>query len=301
MSTGWSGEATCAPQPADVPSERVQEDARAHVRRVVEGSGSSFFWSMRLLPRPKREAMFAIYAFCREIDDIADGAASEDEKRRALDAWRHEIDNLYRRRPQRPTARALLEPVARYRLPMAEFHALIEGMAMDAGPPIQAPSLARLEHYCRCVAGAVGLLSVRVFGARSARADEGAVALGEALQLTNILRDLVEDGARGRLYLPRELLDRAGIESRAPSAVLGAPTLPQACEALLDRAGQRFVEARAWLDDERRRQVRPAVIMMHVYKAQFERLRARGFEDLSQPVRLSRPEKLWLAIRYGFL
>ena len=200
--------------PAESPALDV-DAARAHVQAVVAASGSSFYWSMRLLPRAKRDAMYAIYAFCREVDDIADGAASPAAKLAELDGWRVEIAALFAGRPSRPTTRALALPVSRFALPRAEFDAMIDGMEMDAGERMRAPSLAELERYCRCVAGAVGLLSVHVFGTRGPQLEQGALALGEALQLTNILRDLAEDAGRGRLYLPRELLDRHGISGSA--------------------------------------------------------------------------------------
>lgn len=278
-----------------------QVDPRRHVREVVRRSGTSFFWGMRLLPAPKREAMFAIYAFCREVDDIADGDLPADRKAEELDRWRDEIDALYAGRPTRPTTRALLGPVERYALPEAEFMAMIDGMAMDAGPALSAPDMATLALYCRRVAGAVGLLSVQVFGARSSRAGSGAVALGEAMQLTNIVRDLGEDAARGRLYLPREILDRHGIRTREPGAVVAHPALAAAAGDLTARAERRFAEAGAWLDDEDRRDLRPALIMMHVYRAQLAQVRAAGWREPHRPIRLGKLARLKIALRHGFL
>ena len=185
--------------------------ARAHVREVTERSGTSFFWAMRLLEPARRDAMFAIYAFCREVDDIADEGGTAEAKRQGLAEWRREIDRLYAGAPTRPTTRALLRPVAAYGLLREDFLAVIDGMEMDALRDIRAPSLAELELYCARVAGAVGLLSVRAFGDRSETARKLALAEGKALQLTNILRDLAEDAGRGRLYLPRELLEKHGI------------------------------------------------------------------------------------------
>ena len=179
---------------------------------------------------------------------------------------------------------------------------MIDGMELDAGERMRAPSLAELERYCRCVAGAVGLLSVRVFGAaRGPRVEQGALALGEALQLTNILRDLTEDAGRGRLYLPREWLQRHGIAGSEPDLVLAHPALPEVCAALAERARQRFAHAERLLAAGDRRPLRPALVMMQVYRRTLERLVARGWRRLDQPVRLARPERLWLALRYGLL
>lgn len=275
--------------------------ARAHVKAVVRRSGTSFFWSMRLLPRQKREAMFAIYAFCREVDDVADGAGPRASKRQALLAWRDEVGALFEGRPRHPTTRALQAPVECFDLPRAEFLAVIEGMEMDAEERMRAPAMADLERYCRCVAGAVGMLSVRVFGARGPDTDPGAVALGEALQLTNILRDLKEDGARGRLYLPRELLAADGIETGDPGRVLAHPALPRVCDALAARAMDDFARAARWLAGAERSTVRPALVMMHVYRHTLERVLARGWRDLDRPVRISPAFRLWLAVRHGLL
>lgn len=290
-----------APSYGGGPSTAELDAARAHVREVVARSGTSFFWGMRVLPRPRREAMFAIYAFCREVDDIADGTLSTSAKLEELGAWRDEVEALYAGRPSFLTTLALQEPVARFDLPESEFHAMIDGMEMDALERMRAPGLQELERYCRCVAGAVGMLSVRVFGARGPRADDGAVALGEALQLTNILRDLTEDAARGRLYLPRELLEANGIATSDPAAVLADPALPAVCDALAERAEARFAEAERWLAMNRKSEVRPALIMMHIYRPTLARLRARGWRDLDRSVRPGRVTRLWIAFRHGLL
>ena len=275
--------------------------AEAHVRAVVIGSGTSFYWGMRLLPAARRKGMYAIYAFCREVDDIADGAAPLAAKLEQLAGWRREVDALFAARPSRPTTLALLEPVARFDLPAAEFHAVIDGMEMDAAGTMRAPPLADLVRYCRCVAGAVGLLSIRVFGAHGEEARRGALALGEALQLTNILRDLAEDAARGRLYLPRELLEQHRIAGTDPVGALRHPGLPSVCEAVAGRARTRFADAERHFGRGDRRALRPALVMMHVYRRTLDRLIARGWRQLERPVRLARPERLWLALRYGLL
>jgi presqualene diphosphate synthase len=282
-------------------SARDVAASQEHVRAVVADSGTSFYWGMRLLPAAKREAMFAIYAFCREVDDIADSEALSGSKQAELALWRAEVDALYAGRPSRPTALALAEPIERFALPRAEFDAMIDGMEMDASEAMRAPPMAKLERYCRCVAGAVGVLSVRVFGARAPDRDPGAVALGHALQLTNILRDLVEDASFGRLYLPRELLDRHGITSDDPARVLRDPTLPAICRELAARAAAWFDAADRWLAQEDRRQVRPALIMRAVYRRTLERLIAKDWQQLDPPVRLGKAERLWVALRHGLL
>ena len=177
---------------------------------------------------------------------------------------------------------------------------MIDGMEMDA-EVMRAPPMAMLERYCRCVAGAVGVLSVRVFGARGPDRDAGAVALGDALQFTNILRDLAEDARLGRLYLPRELLDRHGIAGDDPARVLRDPGLPAVCRELAARAAERFDAADRWLAGEKRGLVRPALIMRGVYRRTLERLIAKDWQQLDPPVRLGKAERLWVAVRHGLL
>jgi phytoene synthase len=255
---------------------------------------------MRLLPKPRRAAMYAIYAFCREVDDIADDAPRP-ERLPALNKWRREIDALYAGRPKHVVARALAEPVAQYKLRRDDFLAIIDGMEMDAREDIVAPTLHQLDIYCDRVASAVGRLSVRAFGAEGVRADDVAYSLGRALQLTNILRDLAEDAERGRLYLPRELLAERGIMSRVPSEVLAHDKLGRVCRTLAERAEKHFYEADLAMSDCPRVAMRPARIMSAVYHRLLQRLIARGWTDLATPVKLSKLEKLYFVLRHGFL
>jgi phytoene synthase len=275
--------------------------ALEHVREVTRRSGTSFYGAMRVLPQEKRDAMFAVYAYCREIDDVADDPAPPTEKIARLKNWRAEIDRLYDGKPGFATMRALLGPVRRFGLQKKDFLALIEGMEIDASETMQGPDLKRLEHYCACVAGAVGQLSIRIFGCAHQRAQDLAWSLGQALQLTNILRDLKEDAARGRLYLPAELLDKHGVTTRDPKAVLAHSNLPRVCDDLAALARRRFADAVAALNDCPRRQMRPAVVMMFVYRAILEQLTRRGWRDLDAPVRVPKWQKLWYAFRYGVL
>ena len=273
-------------------------EAMAYVRDVVARSGTSFLLGMRVLPKPRREAMYAIYAFCRAVDDIADEPGEPRAKLARLDDWRREIERLYQGQPVHPVARALAGPVRQYGLPKAEFLTLIDGMEMDARGTVQAPSLDGFALYCRRVAGAVGMLSVRVFGEAGPAGQELAVVLGEALQTTNILRDLAEDAGRGRLYLPGELLDKHGITERDPAAVLAAPGLGPACAELAARARACFAHARRLVSQCDRGRVRPAILMLEAYERILTRIEARGWDRPDVPVRLSRMEKLWIALRH---
>jgi phytoene synthase len=272
--------------------------ARDAVRAIVTGAGSSFYWALRLLPRNRREGMYAVYAFCRTVDDIADGPDPVDRKLAALAEWREEIRRLYAGAPRHVVARALVEPVRRFALHESDFLALIDGMVMDASGRMCAPPLLDLELYCRRGAGAVGMLSASIFGVRRPEGRSLALSLGQALQFVNFLRDFVEDADQGRLYVPRELLDKAGIETRDPHGFLRHPKLPVVAEAMAVMAEERFRAARRVLRAVPPGPARPAWIMLETYRSLLDRLRARGFtpEDVNRPVRLGRLGRLGIAV-----
>ncbi|MBK1697403.1 squalene/phytoene synthase family protein [Rhodovibrio salinarum] len=271
------------------------------VRQVVRAAGTSFFWGMRLLPRERREAAYAVYAFCRAVDDVADGNETQTRKLDRLDSWRAEVNRIYRGRPQTATTRVLASYRDRFSLPREEFHAVIDGMAVDARGGLVAPTFAELRDYCRQVAGAVGMLTMQIFGdgdpqATAYRKHEIAVALGEALQFTNILRDQAGDGAEGRLYLPSDLLADAGVDARDAAGVLADPNRIGACRALAEQARRRYAEVRTQLAELHPASARPCRIMLEVYARLLTQLEAEGFPG-DRRVRLSKPVKTWTALR----
>jgi squalene synthase HpnD len=259
-------------------------------------SGSSFYRGMRILPPPQREAMFEIYSFCRAVDDIADDPGPRDPRREQLQAWRADIDAIYAGSP--PVALAgLAEAVKAFALRRDDFLAVIDGMEMDVDADIRAPDWPTLELYCDRVACAVGRLSVRVFGMEQQAGLVLARELGGALQLTNILRDLDEDAAMGRLYLPREALRDSGIISTDPAAVLANPMLGEACKAVVSRAREQFRRADVIMAKSPRRVVRAPRIMGEAYHAILDKLVARGFAPPRAPVRHSRVKLLFILLR----
>jgi presqualene diphosphate synthase len=283
-------------------ADQLDDDAlRETIKQRVEAAGTSFYWAMRLLPRDRRYGMYAVYAFCREVDDIADGDRPVECKLAALSAWQEEIDALYRGQPRHLVARALCDPVRRYRLRREDFLAVIDGMEMDAREDIRAPDLATLDLYCARVASAVGHLSVHVFGDSSAAAHSVADSLGRALQLTNILRDLAEDCGRHRLYVPREILDRHGMGPPDPAAVLRHPALPAACRDLAAIAEGHFREAECAMRGCARRAMRPAAVMAAIYHATLVALLRSDWREPAVRVSISKPLKLWLGLRHGLL
>ncbi len=220
------------------PAADSQEMAAA-----TRASGSSFYTAMRILPRAQREAMFEIYSFCRQVDDIADSAGPRPERRAALGQWRADIDaSMAARRPR--ASRGSPSPCGNSPSAARISSTVIDGMEMDVVADIRAPDLATLDLYCDRVASAVGRLSVRVFG----MAEDDGIALahhlGRALQLTNILRDLDEDAAIGRLYLPREALSEAGISGDRSGDRAGEPARRRACGKLVGTRPRAFRRGR---------------------------------------------------------
>jgi presqualene diphosphate synthase len=270
------------------------------VAAAERASGSSFYNAMRILPRAQREAMFEIYSFCRQVDDIADSSGPRGERREELARWRADIDGLYAGNPV-PRTRGLQAALRNFGLRREDFHAVIDGMEMDVVADIRAPDDATLELYCDRVASAVGRLSVRVFGMEERDGIALAHHLGRALQLTNILRDLDEDAAFGRLYLPAEALREAGIATTDPPPVLAHPALGKACAPVVARARGHFVEADAIMARNARRTVRAPRIMAEAYKLILGSLVARGWSHPRRPIHLPRSRLLWIIMRHAFI
>ena len=277
----------------------------ARVSELVRAAGTSFYRGMRILPPARRQAMYAIYVFCRMVDDIADEEGTLEAKRAGLEEWRGWIAALCAGRMPAPmpaddqgaVCRVLAAAIAAFALREADFIAVIDGMAMDAEQVIVAPDLATLDLYCDRVASAVGRLSVRAFGDASPAADRVAFALGRALQLTNILRDVAEDAARGRVYLPAEYLTAAGLAH--DPAVANNPALDPVCRRLAALAQGYFTEATAAMADCDPRAMKPARMMAATYGAVLAALLRRGFAPPGPRLSLPLWRKLWLALRFG--
>lgn len=263
-------------------------------------SGSSFYAAMRILPRDQRQAMFLIYSFCRQVDDIADSDGPREERLAALQEWRNDIDALYQGHPP-PRLKDYVASVKTFGLKREDFLAIVDGMEMDVPQDIRAPDMATLDLYCDRVASAVGRLSVRVFGMPE---DDGILLahhLGRALQLTNILRDIDEDAGLGRLYLPREALLHAGITSDDPNRVIAERALPKVCLPLAQRAKSHFEKSDEIMNRNKRRVVRAPRIMSKYYHSILDLLIARGFAAPREPVRVSKVTRILILLRYAFI
>ena len=264
-----------------------------------QASGSSFYTAMRILPQAERDAMFAIYAFCRKVDDIADDPGpTADERREALDAWRADLAALYAGAPPERT-RPLVEPVRLFGLRQEDFLAVIDGMQMDVDADIVAPDFATLDLYCDRVASAVGRLSVCIFGMDEAPGIELAHHLGRALQLTNILRDLDEDAAIGRLYVPSEALDEAGIATRAPSGAVAHPSITVACRWMAAIAHQHYLKADEIMNARPKGRLRAPRLMSGVYGEILRRMEREGWAAPRTRVKLDKLTLAWIMLSRG--
>lgn len=272
----------------------------------VRAANSSFYLAMRLLPRQRREAIFAVYAFCRAVDDIADDERiGDDDKLARLADWREAIDGLYERGESEGLCAALAPAVERYGLSRQDLIAVIDGMEMDVGEPMVAPQWATLDLYCDRVACAVGRLCVAIFGEPGKAGIALAGHLGRALQLTNIVRDVGEDARLGRVYLPGPVLARHGVNPYPPTSILAQQGYPAAWREVAAVAADSFAKADAALGGLNRRKVRPARIMAEVYSLNLKRMQALDDDALRNPTvskrRVSKMEKLLIALRHGLM
>jgi squalene synthase HpnD len=260
-------------------------------------SGSSFYAAMRVMPKAERAAMFAIYSYCRMVDDIADdGTRPRALRATELDRWRADLGALY---ADRPAGRAgfLKDAVHDFGLRQADFLAVIDGMEMDVAADIRAPDLATLNLYCDRVAVAVGRLSIRIFGMEEGPGLQLAHRLGRALQLTNILRDIDEDAAIGRLYLPRELLAKAGIVTTDPVAAIDDPRVDGACRDLAALALDHFAAADRVLRAKPRGRLLAPRLMSAVYRTILQEMLLEGWMAPRRRIRIGKARLLWLVAR----
>jgi len=277
-------------------TETVNGQAQAQSR----ARSSSFYLAMRILPKRQREAMFEVYSFCKAVDDIADGDAPRSWRLEQLAEWRERIAALYSSHPPGDFAE-LARAIAQFGLRREDFLTVIDGMEMDAVEDIRAPSFEQLDLYCDRVASAVGRLSVRVFGLEDKDGLPLAHHLGRGLQLTNILRDIDEDAGVGRLYLPREALRAASIDSNDPGFVVLDPRLGVACEIVVTRAREHFREADAIMARCPRRLVRAPRMMEEAYQQMLEEMILRGWNWPRNRVHVSRSHLIKIALRHAII
>jgi phytoene synthase len=266
----------------------------AYCQDKAAQSGSSFYYSFLFLPPERRQAITALYALCREVDDVVDEVQDPGVARVKLAWWREEIANLYAGHPQHPVTRALQPALARYGLEQAHLIELLDGMAMDLEPVLY-PDWPSLERYCHQVAGVVGLLSARIFGFKDAATLGYAHELGLAFQLTNILRDVGEDARRGRVYLPGDALAAAGLRAVDILALQDSPSLRGVLRELGGQARRHYASALSQLPPGDRRAQRPGLIMAAIYRTLLDEIDAEDYAVMHQRIALTPLRKFWLA------
>ena len=257
-------------------------------------SGSSFYYSFRFLPPARRRAITALYAFCREVDDVVDETADAQLAATKLAWWRQEIALLFDGRPQHPVTRALQPALEPYGITAQRLNEIVDGMEMDLRQARYLDFKA-LERYCYLVAGAVGLLAAGIFGYRDARTLEYARTLGTAFQLTNIIRDVGEDARKNRVYLPVEDLQRFGVGVADLREGRHGPAFVELMRFEAARAREHYARALAALPAADRRAQRPGLIMAAIYRALLDEIERDGFQVLRARTSLTPVRKLWIA------
>jgi phytoene synthase len=268
---------------------------REYCSQLTRKSRSNFYYSFLFLSKEKREAMYAVYAFCRSVDDVADGSAPLREKQTLLDEWRRELDRCYDGNPQHPITVQLARSIRRFPIPKEHFEELITGVVMDLIHS-RYPTFHELYEYCYRVAGVVGLMCIEIFGYRNPKAKDYAVNLGLALQLTNIIRDLKVDAERGRIYLPQDELARFGYHEDELLRGAYTPAFFELIRFAGSRARQYFHSARQLLAAEDRRSLFAAEIMGTIYYRLLDTIEASGYRVFDRTITLPTSHKLWIAL-----
>ncbi len=259
-------------------------------------SGSSFYYSFRFLPKDKRRAITALYAFCREVDDAVDECSDANVARTTLNWWRTEVAAIYGGKPQHPVAQALVPVVKRFNLPQEHLLEIIDGMEMDLDQPRYA-DFKSLQLYCYRVASVVGLLAAEIFGYTDRKTLKYAHDLGIAFQLTNIIRDVGEDARRNRIYLPMDEMQQFGVTAAEILNAKESENFQKLMAFQIERAQRYYKQATAQLPAVDRKSQRSGLIMAAIYQATLKEVVSSGCHVLKEKVTLGTGYKLWLAIK----
>ncbi len=265
-----------------------------YCQKKAASSGSSFYYSFLFLPAAQRRAIIALYAFCREVDDVVDDCTDPGVARLKLQWWREEVHRLFAEQASHPVTRALAGPIGAYNLPEEYFLEIIDGMEMDLNQT-RYESFKALALYCHRVAGVVGLLSAEIFGYEDRATLDYAVNLGMALQLTNILRDVHEDARRGRIYFPQDEMQDAGISEDDLLAGKTTENIRQFLARQGERAEEFYKHALEQLPEVDRMRQRSGIIMAEIYRTLLKEIANDGFRVLEQRTGLTPIRKLWIA------
>ncbi|HKA41387.1 MAG TPA: presqualene diphosphate synthase HpnD [Burkholderiales bacterium] len=265
-----------------------------YCQKKAAASGSSFYYSFLFLPEERRRAITALYAFCREVDDVVDDCSDVGVARVKLAWWRNEVAAMYQGTPQHPVARALAAQLPRFNLPEARLYEIIAGMEMDLDQN-RYPDFEALKLYCHRVASVVGLLAAEIFGYQDPRTLDYAVDLGMAFQLTNIIRDVGEDARRNRIYLPLDELTRHGVPVADIVHAHETENFRRLMEFQIERALGYYRQAFAKLPQQDRKPQRAGIVMAAIYQTLLDEIRRDGCHALTRRVSLTPLRKLWIA------
>ncbi len=279
-----------------MPAVRAALDADyARCASITRRASSNFYWAFMLLPAERRRALYSVYAFCRFVDDAADDGSVR-RPAELLERWRRELARVYDGSPTHPISRALADNVHRFAIPRRHFEEIIDGVEMDLERTRYA-TFEELRLYCYRVASAVGLVCIEIFGYRNPRTRRYAEQLGIAFQLTNIIRDVSEDAARGRIYLPLEDLKSFGVGEDDLLRGIDGLRVRRLMEFEVERARSHYVEAQRALAAEDRAAMLCAEAMCSIYRALLEQIARREFHVLGRRHHLSAARKLYLVGR----
>jgi phytoene synthase len=268
---------------------------QAYCQQKAAASGSSFYYSFLFLPKAKREAITALYAFCREVDDVADECTDINIARTKLAWWRNEIRQLYADNPQHPVTKALLPAIHAYKMDEEHFLEIIDGMEMDLDQN-RYTDFKQLQLYCYRVASVVGLLSVQIFGYANRNTLKYAHDLGMAFQLTNIVRDIGEDARRGRIYIPLDEIKKAGLSETDILHGHHSAKMQELIDFQIERAERFYDKALNALPQEDRKSQRTGLIMAAIYRTLLREIKQSGSQQvLNARISLTPLRKLWLA------
>ena len=274
----------------------MSDDDQIAIRNIVKKSGTSFYWGMNVLNKEKKRAMFSIYAFCRIVDDIADGIENKEEKKKKLREWKKKIKNLFKNKKiDSSIEKELKNSIKNFRLELTDFNSIIDGMLMDAEKDIQFPTKSKLELYCDRVAVAVGNLSIKVFGL-SNREKKYALYLGRAFQLTNITRDFYEDYKNGRCYISSNYFKKFGV-NQDMKTMIDDPKLQNIFQDILSEAKNYYEKALSESERICKKKIIASEIMKNFYIGIHSKMFKREI-NFKQKVRLTSLEKFIILILF---
>ena len=261
------------------------------IRDIVKKSGSSFYWGMNILEPLKKRAMFSVYAFCRIVDDIADSEKPNQTKMSELQNWKKKVNLLYNNKSSDFLSRELLFAISKFKLLKVDFLSIIDGMKMDIIKEIRYPSNKIINLYCDRVAGAVGCLSMSIFGYHNKKARQYACLLGKAFQFTNILRDLKEDSLRNRCYIPQKIINKQNLLKLQPIEIIKDPRFIKSCNQMIEITMKYYKEADKLSMNFNKKDIKAAVLMRNIYFSVFKKISNKKW-NINKKVKLSKIEKL---------